>query len=58
MRNTKKKKNTEPILVTSKEIGVEVMLRKLSTYSSLLNRMQDKIHSRGHRDAMQAGLHP
>jgi hypothetical protein len=34
------KKNTEGLIVTSKEVGVEV--RKLSTWSCLKIRMQDK----------------
>ena len=37
------KKNTEVLIVSSKETGLEVMLLKLSTWSCLEIRMQDKV---------------
>jgi hypothetical protein len=37
------KENTEALVVASKEIGLEVNAGKLSTWSCLAIRMQDKI---------------
>ena len=37
------KKNAEPLVVASKEIGLEVNAIKLSTWSCLEIRMKDKI---------------
>jgi hypothetical protein len=37
------KKNAEDLVIASKEIGLELMLRKLSTWSCLKIRMQDTI---------------
>ena len=37
------KKNTEALVVASKETGLEVMLIKLSKWSCLEIRMQDKV---------------
>jgi hypothetical protein len=37
------RKNTEALLIASKEIGLEVMLRKLSIWSCLEIRTQDKL---------------
>jgi hypothetical protein len=37
------KKNAEDLLIASKEIGLEVNVRILSTWSCLETRMQDKI---------------
>jgi len=38
-----RKKNTEVLVVASKETGLEVRLLKLSTWSCLKIRMQDKV---------------
>jgi hypothetical protein len=38
-----RKKNTEVLVVASKEIGLEVKLIKLSTWSCLEIRMQDEV---------------
>ena len=41
------KKNTDALVVTSKETGLEVNVEKLSTWSCLEIRVQDKIIYKG-----------